>query len=62
MSYPICMDCARVLDHKHKGSFGLWEDICCRCGQKKMCADSAHDFGIYESEEERLKDMVQDKI
>lgn len=59
----MCLECAKTRDRKHKETMGLWIDQCDFCGKDRVaCASAEHDFGVYKTNEDELRDRVQDGI
>lgn len=63
MIKQVCLGCGRKYGKKTKSIFGAWNGDCDICGIKNVAvADAAHDFGIYNSPEEKTIDEVQDLL
>jgi hypothetical protein len=59
----VCLECGNKHRGKNKEMFGTWIDTCDMCGKKNVsCASAPHDFGIYSSDELKIKDEIQDLI
>ncbi len=59
----ICLPCGQKNDKKNKMVMGCWIDTCEMCGKENVpCADAAHDFGIYSTEEIAARDKVDDLL
>ena len=61
--HVVCLECGKKHDRKHKEIMGVWIGDCDMCGAKQVsCAAAGHDFGIYNTPEEKTIDKVQDVI
>ena len=60
----ICLECGNKYGKKDKqGAIGVWNDTCDMCGKTNVaCASAQHDFGIYNNDQERKEDAMQDRI
>jgi hypothetical protein len=59
----VCLDCGNKYKTKEKAVFGMWMGNCDMCGKKDTyVAAAGHDFGIYNTHEEKVEDKVQDLL
>lgn len=64
--HDVCIDCGRKYGnkpHKEGHAIGVWNGTCDICGKENVsCASAQHDYGIYNNDEERKSDKMQDRI
>lgn len=61
--YIVCIPCGKKHKTKEKFVFGVWTGNCDMCGAENVpVADAGHDFGIYNDDDHRKRDAIQDLL